>query len=508
MNRREFMWAASGTLSALATPLTIRPVVSAPNDRFDSDALIRLAKGLAAKPFVAPESVGEPFDSIGYDQYRDIRYKKALAYWLNEDRGFTLEFLHAGFIYKTPVTVYILEDGTPRRIPYSSHLFEFGPKLNVAPIHDRPLFSGFRLRTPLQNDRFDEFCVFQGASYFRALGAGERYGASARGLAVNTAEPEGEEFPLFRTFWIDRPLPHAKSIVIYALLDSPSVTGGFTFRITPGPITLMDIRATLFARKDLEHLGLAPLTSMYLFGPRDKTRFDDYRTAVHDSDSLAIADKAGARLLRSLANPRTLQLSSFGNAPIQAFGLQQRDTSFWRYDDLEARYELRPSTWVEPKEDWEAGTVELVEIPSDREFNDNIVAFWRPTQRIKAGQEFSFSYWLNWGPPVAAPSLANVLTARTGLTLDRLRRLFVIDFSAPVQGGDPPNMDWTEGIAAHVSASSGKVENVRGEPNPFTGGYRTSFEVDLSNTSLSELRLDLLKDGQPISETWLYRWTN
>jgi periplasmic glucans biosynthesis protein len=314
MNRREFVVAASGAgLAAVAAPMAGRQAAGAPVHTFSRETVVRHAEQLARTGFSPPVGVAEPFNQLGYDQYRDIRYRKEFAYWLAERRGFTLEFLHAGFIYKNPVRIYIVEDGTLLEIHYNSHLFEFGPSLYVPPIHDKPLFTGFRVRAPMQSSEYlDEFIIFQGASYFRALGTGQLYGVSARGLAVDTAEPHGEEFPFFRTFWIERPGVGAKSITVHALLDSVSVTGAFSFRITPGHPTVIEVKATLFARRELKHLGIAPLTSMYLFGSLEKTRFDDYRSAVHDSDSLAIAGKEGGWTLRPLANPRSLQLSSFG----------------------------------------------------------------------------------------------------------------------------------------------------------------------------------------------------
>jgi periplasmic glucans biosynthesis protein len=361
MNRRDFIGTAgSYAVFALASPWVADFGLA---KGFDPQTITDLAKSLAAKAFTPPEPVAEPFASLSYDQYRDIRYRPELTYWLGEDRGVTLQFMHAGFIYKTPVRIYIIEDGEPREIQYSSHLFNFGTKLQVPPIHDQPLFSGFRLEAPLDSERQDEFLVFQGASYFRALGAGQLYGTSARGIAVDTAEPKGEEFPFFRSFWIERPPIGSKTITIYALLDSLSLTGAFTFHVTPGTSTMLHVEAKLFARRDVGHLGIAPLTSMFFFAPRGR-RFDDYRTAVHDSDCLAIAQKSGEWIVRPLANPQTLQVSSFGEQPIRGFGVQQRSRSFWDYDDLEARYELRPSTWIEPKDDWGSGQIELVEIPT------------------------------------------------------------------------------------------------------------------------------------------------
>jgi glucans biosynthesis protein len=500
MNRRDFVGAAgSCAFVALAGP---RIANSAEARRFDPQTLAELAKALAAKPFTPPELVGEPFASLGYDQYRDIRYRPELAYWLGENRGFTLEFMHAGFIYKAPVRIHIIEGEVPLEIQYGSHLFNFG-KLHVPPIHDQPLFSGFRLRAQMDSEHEDEFLVFQGASYFRALGKEQLYGTSARGIAIDTAEPKGEEFPFFRSFWIERPSISSKTITIYALLDSLSLTGAFTFHVTPGISTVMDVEAKLFARRDIGHLGVAPLTSMFFFAERER-RFDDYRTAAHDSDCLVIAQKSGEWIARPLANPQRLQVSSFGEQSIRGFGLQQRARSFWNYNDLEARYELRPSTWVEPKDDWGSGQIELVEIPTDYEFNDNIVAFWRPATPLTARESRTYTYWLRWGQPVSERSLARIAGTQSGAAPGG-GRLFVIDFDPP--SGKDVSVDWKD-ASPQASASTGKLKNIRGEPNRFTGGYRATFELDTEGTHLSELRLVLLKSGKPASEIWLYRWTD
>jgi glucans biosynthesis protein len=504
MDRREFVLAAGGAaLGVLARSSPTRAQGAA--GAFGRGNVVELARDLATKEYRPRGKVPELFGKLGYDQYRDIRFRRELGFWVGEQRGFTLELLHAGFIYKNPVEVYVVEAGTPVPVKYTTHLFDFGPHLEVPPLHDQPLFSGIRLRAPINTpDRMDEFVVFQGASYFRALGAGQTYGASARGLAVNTAEPAGEEFPAFRTFWVERPEGGAKTVVVHALLDSPSVTGAYTFHITPGRETVMDVEATLFARSELKHLGVAPLTSMYFFASPEAHRFDDYRPRVHDSDTLAIAQTDGW-LLRPLANPKLLQVSTFQTSATRGFGLQQRADRYADYKDLEARYELRPSIWVEPKEDSEEGQVELIEIPTEREFNDNIVAFWRPSQPLAAGRSQTYSYWLRWGAPVYEKQLARAAETRSGLTLDHARRLFIVDFAAPEIGS---SADFFESeVQPQVFTSQGVLKNIVGQRNTVTGGYQVSFELDVSGVDLSELRLFLLRKNQMISETWLYRWT-
>jgi glucans biosynthesis protein len=504
-DRRAFILAAGGAAMEMLL-LPSLALAQRATEGFGRDNLVELARELAAKDYRPPEGVPELFAKLGYDQYRDIHFRPELGYWVGEHRGFALEALHAGFIYKNPVDLYVVEAGIPVPVRYNTHFFDFGKNLEVPPLHDQPLFSGIRLRAPINTpDRFDEFVVFQGASYFRAVGADQIYGLSARGLAVNTATPTGEEFPSFRSFWVERPEPGAKTIIVHALLDSPSVTGAYTFRITPGEETLMGVEATLFARgRELKHIGVAALTSMYLFASPEAHRFDDYRARVHDSDTLAIA-QPDAWIMRPLANPRRLQVSAFQTSALRGFGLQQRANHYADYKDLEARYELRPSLWVEPRGDWGEGHVELIEIPSEREFNDNIVAFWRPAQPLAAGQSQTYSYWLRWGDPILQKQLARVAETRTGLTLDHARRLFIVDFAAPEIGSSADF--FKSDTPPQVFASRGVLKGIVGQPNVATGGFRVSFELDVSGIELSELRLVLVRDRQVISETWLYRWT-
>lgn len=512
MNRREFALAAgSGVLGAISPRLSRMALAQEAEKTFSRATVVEAAKKLAETQHRPPPKVPEPFNTLGYDQFRDIQFRSTRSFWLNEKRGFALDLLHAGFIYETPVEINIVEDGVAKRVTYDPDQFNFGD-LDLPARPGAPLFSGIRLRYPINSPGYlDEAAVFQGGSYFRSLGEGQVYGVSARGLAIDTGSARGEEFPFFRTFWVERPLRSATTARVHALLDSPRVTGAFSFHIMPGHSTLMDIEATLFARADLTHLGLAPLTSMYLFDSIERPRFSDYREAVHDSDTLAISEAGGGWALRPLANPKTLQMSAFAANDVRGFGLQQRAVSYADFKDLEAKYELRPSTWVEPKSDWGEGRVELVEIPTDREFNDNIVAFWRPAQTLQRGESLSYAYWLRWGRPVAESGLARVKETNGGLTLDQSKRLFVVDFAAPLDVATPGRRKLAGYFPDHVKpdvwASAGKIANVVGYPNRATGGYRVSFELDVGGVELSELRLVLLHRGMVVSETWLYRWT-
>jgi glucans biosynthesis protein len=353
---------------------------------FSAGDVQKQARALAAEKFVRPKvDLPKPLQDVSYDQYRDIRFKREGAIWTAEGLPFLVELLHRGFVYKDPVVMYVVADGAAQRVVYSPDLFTFGASVPPPPNGTVTDFSGFRLLSPLNRaETFDEFVVFQGASYFRAVAKGQGYGLSARGLALNTGAREGEEFPFFRAFWIERPQPEARAIVVHALLDSVSTTGAYRFTIRPGDVTVVDGEMTLYPRVELKLAGLAPLTSMFVFGPNDRTGIDDFRPAVHDSDGLAIWNGRGEWLWRPLTHPETLQISEFIDDNPRGFGLLQRHRAFADYQDLEARYERRPSLWIETIGHWGSGAVQLVEIPSKTDYHDNIVVFWRPSQPLPA----------------------------------------------------------------------------------------------------------------------------
>ena len=472
---------------------------------FDSSTVRTLAQQLAAKPYQAPDRK-LPGD-LSYDQYRAIRFNPDRAVWLGQNSPFQVQLFHRGFIYKERVDIAVVENGHARPLRYSPDLFSFGPEVKPPAAGDDLGFAGFKILSPFNRpDHFDEVCAFIGASYFRAVGKGQGYGLSARGLAIRTADSRGEEFPSFRGYWLERPAAGARSMVVHALLDSPSCTGAFRFTIVPGAETLFDTEAVVLPRTDIAQVGFAPLTSMYHFGPTYRVGVDDFRPAVHDSDALLLWNGRGEQIFRSLANPTELQISAFGDTGPRGFGLIQRKRAFREYEDLEAHYEKRPSLWVEPIGDWGAGAVTLVEIPTPAEVHDNIVAFWRPAEPLKAKQEYRCTYRLHWGEDAANPMpLARIAGARSGLGSDRKSRLFVIDVASPE--GKPPSKERIEAAHAGVTASTGKIQNVVVQPNPVNQGWRVSFEFAPDGDKLSELVMQLSEGDKPLSERWAYRWT-
>ncbi len=462
-----------------------------------------LAEQLAAQPYVKPSVALPPsFQHISYDQFRDIRFRTEQAIWRGERIDFELQLLPMGWLFDVPLEIWLVEDASAHRVKPDKSLFSFGPLLGEVDEGAPYGFSGFRVHGPInRSDYFDEYVVFQGASYFRAVGRGQVYGLSARGLAINTARPGGEEFPIFRAFWIEKPQPGARAITVHALLDSVSTTGAFRFDIEPGETTVIDVEAKLYPRRQLTHVGLGALTSMYLTGPGHHRVDNDFRPAIHDSDGLAIYNGNGECLWRPLTNPRTLQTSAFMDRSPKGFGLCQRARSFRDYEDLEARYERRPSVWIEPKGAWGQGYIELIEIPTNEEIHDNIVAYWKPANPPEPGSVFAFAYRMHWTDDIPlAWAGARAAATRVGKGKNPGTTLFVVDFTGPaVAGGKLP--------VAAVTANPGTVANVSVHSNPEIDGVRVSFELDPAGTDLCELRLALRLADQQISETWLYRWT-
>ena len=205
--------------------------------------------------------------------------------------------------------------------------------------------------------------------------------------------------------------------MIYALLDSRRIAGAYRFVLTPGAETTMQVTARLYARSKIAKLGLAPLTSMYTFGENQPGK-DDFRPEVHDSDGLSIQSADGEWIWRPLVNPRRLLVTSFGLTNPKGFGLMQRDRAVSSYEDPEALYERRPSVWVEPAGNWGAGRVELVQIPTPDETNDNIVAYWVPQAAVVPGKPIDLAYRLRWQLAGTVPAnLAWVVQTRRGRAL-------------------------------------------------------------------------------------------
>jgi periplasmic glucans biosynthesis protein len=478
------------------------------------DAIAARAKLLAKRDYKAVEShIPDALAKMDYDQYRAIRFRPEAALWRNESL-FEIQLFHAGFLYREPIILHMASDGADASLQFKQEFFNYdGPAAALAGVAPNNIgFAGFRIHYPLNNnDHKDEFVVFQGASYFRMVGPGLAYGLSARGLAIDTAEPKGEEFPVFREFWMVKPGPTETRMVIYALLDSPSVSGAYRFEIMPGAPTEMNVEARIFARKDINKLGVAPLTSMYMFG-ENHTRFvDDFRPEVHDSDGLLMAASNGEWVWRPVSNHKQLHVSSLSDINPKGFGLLQRDRDFNNYLDMEANYERRPSMWITPQGDWGKGRAELVEIPSDSETNDNIVAYWVPDGPMLAGSQRTYKYNLrSFDDHVAEQQGARVIRTLNGWGANpgqanpppRSKRKIIVDF----RGGELENFSADAPLVADMQSSSGTISELSLRQLPDKRTWRASFKLEPEGDTPSDMRLFIKLRDQRLSEVWSYVW--
>ena len=503
MNRRRFLQVASSLPFASSAASGFLSPALAERVAFDRAIVRQLARDAASKAYKSPDTkLPDNLRNLDYDHYRAIRFLPERALWRGEKLPFEVQFFHRGFFYQPRVDIYEVANGQATRIPYRPDNFSFGSTPPPSPEADLG-FAGFRLHAPINNsDYYDEVCVFLGASYFRAVAKGEIYGLSARGLAINTGEAKGEEFPLFKAFWIEKPPANANSIVVHALLDSESAAAAYRFTIRPGETTVFDVEMAIYPRVDLDHAGLAPMTSMFFFGPNSRIDVDDFRPSVHDSDGFSIFNGRGEELWRPLSNPKDLQISIFSDLNPRGFGMMQRQKDFFAYQDLESNFEKRPSLWAEPIGDWGEGSVHLIEIPTKEEIHDNIAGFWRPKNILQAKGEHTYTYRLHWGPEMPKPSaLARV--SRTGIgARGEDAKMFVLDLVGEKLKSVDPNA-----IRGAVSAEKAEIRNIVTQPNPKTGGWRLSFELPVKDKNPVELRAALMQGNDAISEVWVYRWT-
>lgn len=486
-----------------------------PSTPFSFDWLSERMQTAATGAPQPPEQITGFLTEFDYDDYQRVRFQRDRTRWAaSETAPFHLNAFHLGWLFNEPVHLYEVVDGEAVPMPFSTADFDYSDVAKDIPDNfEMAGVAGFRLMTPLNRaDHFDELAAFLGASYFRALGRGNLYGLSARGLAVNTGMPDGEQFPRFTEFWLERPADGAKSATVYAALRSQSVTGAYRFVLTPGETTTIDVTARLYMREDVQQLGVAPLTSMFLFGGADPGAFDDFRPAVHDSDHLILNTRDGDTYIRPLVNPAKLGNSYLAAQNPASFGLIQRERDFDQYLDAQAHYERRPSLIVEPIGDWGRGSVRLLEIPSDLEGNDNIVSYWVPEQPARAGDAFEFSYRLHWGlSPQGDRALerAQILRTRVGKggvagvrgTTDRKK--FVIDF----EGGLLSELPRDAEIEPKVTVLRGELAQAILSPVEGTTIWRLVIEA-VPGTGTMELQAALSGYGRMLSETWLYQWVS
>src|SRR5690554_206065 len=498
-----------GIFLGFALGVALLPLCALANFTFQN--VIDLAKERAANPYQPPPEIPKFMRELGFHDYQNIRFDPAKSLWRDNNSQFNVMFLSPGLFYGHPVAMNVIDAQGIHPVPYQKSYFRFeDPELEKRVPPDLG-FAGFKLTFPFfEPDIANQFLVFAGASYFRGVGKHNAWGISARGVAINTGLPSGEEFPSFVEFWLERPRPEAKSVTFYGLLDGKSLSGAYRFVVTPGEQTSMQVRAVLFPRGPVALLGVAPLTSMFYYGENTSRPVGEWRGEVHDSDGLLIRDGASAEWLwRPLLNPTNLQMDYFHTENLRGFGLLQRDSHFTHYQDLGARYELRPSAWVEPLGDWGKGQVVLVQLPTPNETNDNVVAFWTPAAKIDKPGQMLFDYRIRFGGPdlVQEP-------------LGRSLNTFVGDGNR-VGGGNEEGayrliVDFAGGPLQEVSAEApvvGKVTALEGgelieqfvEYNEPLQAWRLSILARPAKGRPLSLRAFLSEGERTLTETWTYR---
>jgi periplasmic glucans biosynthesis protein len=473
------------------------------------DVASRAAK-LASAAYQKPGGgLPKSIKALNYDQYRDIRFRPDRALWRSLNLPFEIMFFHPGWFYEDPVQIHEIWAEGVRPVRFDLDAFDYGKnKIDRDELQNLG-YAGFRVHFPVNTPTYkDEVLVFLGASYFRGLGRGQKFGLSARALAIDTAENSGEEFPRFTEFWIERPPPNAKELTIYGLLDSPRATGAYRFVLRPGVTTTLDVDARVFLRRNVAKLGMAPLTSMFLFGTNQRSPREDYRPRVHDSEGLSIQATARDWIWRPLVNPKRLLVTSFAFTNPRGFGLQQRGRSFADYPDLEARYDLRPSAWVEMKGPWGPGRIELVQIPVPDETNDNIVAYWVPDWQPRPKEVLPYSYRVLWQKDrEVRPPIGWVRETRRGRGYvkapDGTIELHV-DFEGPTLSRMPPGTPADTVVSVDAN---GEIVERRTMRNDATGGWRFVVRFRrIDNAKPVELRayLNNSSNKEVLSETWSY----
>jgi glucans biosynthesis protein len=493
-------------LLALISIAICRPVAAV---EFGFPDVVAKAKALATQPYVPPPLIPEFLRELSYDSAREIRFRPEHSLWLPSQSRFQVMMMAPARALRHAVRIREINQDGVFDIPFRKQFFDWGnPEIEKRVPADLG-YAGFKLTYPLnRKDVQDQFLVFAGASYFRGVGKGEVFGLSARGLAIDTGRPSGEEFPQFVEFWLERPSPQAKVMRLYALLDSERVTGAYRFVVHPGEATLLDIEAVLFTRGEIGLVGLAPLTSMFYYGENTPRPRGAWRPEVHDSDGLLIHNGTGEWLWRPLFNPRALEVHSFQVEDALGFGLLQRDTHFESYQDWEARFHSRPSAWVQLSRPTGPGRIMLIEIPTEDETNDNIVAFWSPRDAVPAGTRLEIAYRLTFGPPEDSESVSgrtiNSFVGRGdviggGNTRGAYR--VVVDFA----GGLLDTLPDDAPVLADVTAlNGGSVLSYYVERIGYDGRWRLSFLLAPAKNGPVAARAYLKLGDDALTETWTF----
>lgn len=512
--------AATASRVGHGSPALAQEAGPPPAKAFGYQDVVAKARALSGAPFEgAVRPLPAELAALDFDAWREIRFRSEADPLGDPGGRYKLQVFHLGHLFKKPVDINIVRNGNSVPLAYSASQFDYNrTKFNSA-LPPNLGYAGFRLHYPLHaTNSFDELVSFVGSSYFRFLGPDQKYGLSARGLAIGTGNLDNnEEFPFFREFWIETPDKRPDLISIYALLDSPSVAGAYRFDIYPQAETAVIVTASLFPRREIRRLGMGPLTSMYFLGENDRhlndrNKYDEFRAELHDSDGMMIHTREGEWIWRPLKNPLVQEVQRFRVSNVRGFGLLQRDRQFDHYNDIELNYEERPSYWIEPMHDWGSGEIELVELATKDETADNIVCAFIPDAVLEPGKPFVFSYRIT--SMGAGLSLHNLGRAKDTFSAPAFAlgsseqashdtRRFLIDFS----GGDLAYyLKDPSRISIVASAYQAQVLRSFLVPNPKSDGFRVMIDVRFQPDTVGSIRCFLQAEQRPVTESWNYTW--
>ncbi|HSI05236.1 MAG TPA: glucan biosynthesis protein D [Myxococcota bacterium] len=472
-----------------------------PKQPFDYAAVIEKARAAAKKPYVkAPDPHAEVLATITGEVANRIYFDHDKALWVDVAGAPKIEFFHRNTYFREKVRMYVVESGQAREVLYDTAMYDYGASRLAKTLPEDLGFAGFRVMNP--HNAETDWLAYLGASYFRAATPFDQYGISARAIAIDSGFKD-EEHPRYTDVWFEQ---RGADLRITAYVDGPSVAGVVRFDVHVAGDAIMDVQANYFARKDVRRLGLAPLTSMYWYGERDRRYITDWHPEVHDSDVLVIQTAGGEQIARPLQNPKLTVTSTFDADDVRGFGLLQRDRDPEHYLDEIFHYERRPNLWVEPTKPFGKGKVMLLELATAEDVNDNTVAFWVPAAPVKAGASFALAYKLHWtAQQPRRPPVAEVRSTRVGWggspPAPNVRR-----FAVELEGGLLEKLPADATVVPVVTVARGTVERPQVTRVGDGKRWRAQFDLREPGDAPVDIRMFLKSGTQVLSETWLYQY--
>ncbi|WP_236951440.1 glucan biosynthesis protein [Ketogulonicigenium robustum] len=477
---------------------------------FSFDILKEMARTLAASPYV-PQDIpdADVLEEVDYDEHNQISFRPEDTLFQDQGNASPVQMFFPGKFFKSPVRIFTLQDGLAHEVNFALDMFDIPSGNPAEGLTNTHGFAGFRV---MDAETKLDWMAFLGASYWRTSGYSGQFGLSVRGLALDTAINGPEEFPLFTRFWLE-PAENG-DLTAYALMESPRATGAYRIQSHRDNGVIQQVSASVYLRGDVERLGIAPLTSMFWYGKNSRFLAADWRPEIHDSDGLQILTGSGEQIWRPLNNPPHTMVNTFQAPNVQGFGLMQRERDFVQYQDDGVFYEKRASVWVAPEGDWGDGNVSLVELRTDDEIHDNIVAFWQPNGPAAAGNSYDFAYKLTWlEDSPATTDAARFIATRVGVggNPGQVRPEDTVKVVCDFDGHTLTGFGRGDGVTVIASASGAVVGNESVYPVVGQDYWRAMFDIDFSAVAEGDdtpidVRMYVAREGSAETETLLLQF--